>query len=338
MARNKIALIGGGNIGGTLAHLAGLKELGDIVIFDIVSGLPQGKALDIAQSSPVDGFNANVSGATSYAKIKGADVVIVTAGIARKPGMSRDDLLGINTSVMKSVGEGIKKYAPGAFVICITNPLDAMVWALREASGLPHNRVVGMAGVLDSSRFRLFLAEEFNVSVEDVTAFVLGGHGDTMVPLPRYSTVAGIPLPDLIKMGWTTKKRLDEIIQRTRDGGAEIVSLLKTGSAFYAPAASAISMAEAYLRDKKRVLPCAAYLTGEYGVRDLYVGVPVVIGAKGVERIIEIELNAGEKKAFMKSVKSVKGLIYAVQRIDPLLKKKRKVSVTKRKKATKKKR
>jgi malate dehydrogenase len=338
MARNKIALIGGGNIGGTLAHLAGLKELGDIVIFDIVSGLPQGKALDIAQSSPVDGFNANVSGATSYAKIKGADVVIVTAGIARKPGMSRDDLLGINTSVMKSVGEGIKKYAPGAFVICITNPLDAMVWALREASGLPHNRVVGMAGVLDSSRFRLFLAEEFNVSVEDVTAFVLGGHGDTMVPLPRYSTVAGIPLPDLIKMGWTTKKRLDEIIQRTRDGGAEIVSLLKTGSAFYAPAASAISMAEAYLRDKKRVLPCAAYLTGEYGVRDLYVGVPVVIGAKGVERIIEIELNAGEKKAFMKSVKSVKGLISAVQRIDPLLKKKRKVSVTKRKKATKKKR
>ncbi len=322
MARNKIALIGGGNIGGTLAHLAGLKELGDIVIFDIVSGLPQGKALDLAQSSPVDGFDAELSGAKSYAKIKGADVVIVTAGVPRKPGMSRDDLVGINTGVMKAVGEGIAKYAADAFVICITNPLDAMVWALREASGLPAERVVGMAGVLDSARFRYFLAQEFDVSVEDVTAFVLGGHGDTMVPLARYSTVAGIPLPDLVKMGWTTKEQLDAIIQRTRDGGAEIVGLLKTGSAFYAPAASAITMAESYLRDKKRVLPCAAYLDGEYGVRGLYVGVPVVIGAGGVERIIEISLSAREKKQFLHSVGAVKEMIRAVLRLDPAFKKK----------------
>ena len=337
MARSKIALIGGGNIGGTLAHLAGLKELGDVVIFDIVAGLPTGKALDLAQSSPIDGFDAKLAGTKSYAKIKGADVVIVTAGVPRRPGMSRDDLLGINTSVMKSVGEGIRKYAPNAFVICITNPLDAMVWALREASGLPHNKVVGMAGVLDSARFRYFLAEEFGVSVEDVTAFVLGGHGDTMVPLARYSTVAGIPLPDLIKMKWTTKERLAAIIQRTRDGGAEIVGLLKTGSAFYAPAAAAIAMAESYLKDKKRVLPCAAYLNGEYGVRNIYVGAPVIIGARGVERVVEIKLNAGERKAFMSSVNAVRGLIRAVVRIDPSLKprKKKSKAVAKRRTAAK---
>jgi len=309
MARNKIALIGAGNIGGTLAHLAGLKELGDIALFDIVDGMPQGKALDIAESAPVDNFDASVIGVNSYAGIKGADVIIVTAGIARKPGMSRDDLIGTNAKVMASVGAGIKRYAPKAFVICITNPLDAMVWALREASGLPHNMVVGMAGVLDSARFRYFLAEEFNVSVEDVTAFVLGGHGDTMVPLPRYSTVAGIPLPDLIKMGWTTPERLKSIIQRTRDGGAEIVGLLKTGSAFYAPAASAIAMAESYLKDKKRVLPCAANLNGQYGLRNIYVGVPCIIGAGGVEKVIEINLSASEKKAFNKSVDAVKGLL-----------------------------
>ncbi len=320
MARKKIALIGGGNIGGTLAHLAGIKELGDIVVFDVVDGLPQGKALDLAQSSPIEGFNARLSGSKSYADIKGADVVIVTAGVARKPGMSRDDLLGINTKVMKSVGEGIKKYAPKAFVICITNPLDAMVWALRQASGLPPHMVVGMAGVLDSARFRYFLAEEFAVSVEDVTAFVLGGHGDTMVPLVRYSTVAGIPIPDLVKKKWTTQKKIDQIVQRTRDGGAEIVSLLKTGSAFYAPASAAILMAESYLKDKKRVLPCAAYLSGQYGVRDVYVGVPVVIGAKGVERIVEIDLTAAEKKMFRSSVDAVKDLIKVVQRIDPSLK------------------
>ena len=317
MARNKIALIGGGNIGGTLAHLAGLKELGDIVLFDIVEGLPQGKSLDIAQSSPVEGFNAKMTGANGYEAIKGADVVIVTAGVARKPGMSRDDLLNINLKVMKSVGEGLKQHAPNAFVICITNPLDAMVWALREASGLPHNKVVGMAGVLDSARFRLFLAEEMNVSVEDVTAFVLGGHGDTMVPLVRYSTVAGIPLPDLVKMGWLKQDRLDQIVQRTRDGGAEIVGLLKTGSAFYAPAASAIQMAESYLRDKKRVLPCAANLTGQYGLKDIYVGVPCVIGAGGVEKIVEISLNADEKTMFQKSVDSVKGLVDACKKLDP---------------------
>ena len=317
MARNKIALIGGGNIGGTLAHLAGLKELGDIVLFDIVEGLPQGKSLDIAQSSPVEGFNAKMTGANGYEAIKGADVVIVTAGVARKPGMSRDDLLNINLKVMKSVGEGLKQHAPNAFVICITNPLDAMVWALREASGLPHNKVVGMAGVLDSARFRLFLAEEMNVSVEDVTAFVLGGHGDTMVPLVRYSTVAGIPLPDLVKMGWMKQEKLDQIVQRTRDGGAEIVGLLKTGSAFYAPAASAIQMAESYLRDKKRVLPCAANLTGQYGLNNIYVGVPCVIGAGGVEKIVEISLNADEKTMFQKSVDSVKGLVDACKKLDP---------------------
>ena len=320
MARNKIALIGSGMIGGTLAHLAGLKELGDVVLFDIAEGIPQGKGLDIAQSSAVDGFDAAMTGANDYAAIEGADVCIVTAGVPRKPGMSRDDLLGINLKVMEQVGAGIKKYAPNAFVICITNPLDAMVWALQKFSGLPKNKVVGMAGVLDSSRFRLFLSEEFDVSIEDVTAFVLGGHGDSMVPLARYSTVAGIPLPDLVKMGWVSKKRLEEIIQRTRDGGAEIVGLLKTGSAYYAPAASAIEMAEAYLKDKKRVLPCAAHLAGQYGVKDLYVGVPTVIGASGVERVIEINLNKSEQNAFDKSVAAVAGLCEACIEIAPNLK------------------
>src|SRR5881396_1753302 len=309
MARDKIALIGSGQIGGTLAHLVGLKELGDVVMFDIAEGVPQGKALDIAQSAPVDGFDAHFTGANSYEALDNAKVCIVTAGVPRKPGMSRDDLLSINLKVMEQVGAGIKKYAPDAFVICITNPLDAMVWALQKASGLPHKRVVGMAGVLDSARFRLFLAEEFDVSVEDVTAFVLGGHGDTMVPLIRYSTVAGIPLPDLVKMGWTTKQKLDAIVQRTRDGGAEIVNFLKTGSAFYAPASAAISMAESYLLDKKRVLPCAALLTGQYGVKDLYVGVPVVIGAGGVERVVEITLDPAEKAAFDASCTAVKGLV-----------------------------
>ena len=315
MARNKIALIGAGNIGGTLAHLAGLKELGDIVLFDIMKGTPQGKALDLVESSPVEGFDAKITGANSYAGIKNADVIIVTAGIPRKPGMSRDDLIAINANVMKQVGEGIKKYAPKAFVICITNPLDAMVWALQKHSGLPANRVVGMAGVLDSARFRYFLAEEFNVSVEDVTAFVLGGHGDTMVPSVRYSTVAGIPLPDLIKMGWTTQEKLDAIVQRTRDGGGEIVALLGNGSAFYAPASSAVAMAESFLKDKKRVMPCAALLKGEYGVKGIYVGVPAVIGAKGIEKIVEIELNAEEKKMFDASVKAVKGLVATTKKL-----------------------
>ncbi len=315
MARNKIALIGAGNIGGTLAHLIGLKELGDVVLFDIVKGVPAGKALDIVESAPVEDFDSHMVGADSYEAIKGADVVIVTAGVARKPGMSRDDLIGINTGVMKQVGEGIKQHCPNAFVICITNPLDAMVWALREASGLPSSRVVGMAGILDSARFRTFLAAEFNVSVEDVIASVLGGHGDTMVPLVRYSAVAGIPLPDLVKLGWTTDARIAEIVQRTRDGGGEIVSLLGSGSAYYAPASSAIQMAEAYLKDKKRVLPCCAMLNGEYGVKGLYVGVPVVIGAGGVERIIELQLNASERVEFDKSVESVKGLVDIVKKM-----------------------
>ena len=317
MARKKIALIGGGMIGGTLAHLAALKELGDIVIFDIAEGLPQGKALDLAQSGPVEGFNAKLSGANSYEAIAGADVCIVTAGVPRKPGMSRDDLLGINLKVMASVGAGIKQYAPNAFVICITNPLDVMVWALQKYCGLPPEKVVGMAGVLDSARFRHFLAEEFNVSVQDVTAFVLGGHGDTMVPLIRYSAVAGIPVPDLIKMGWSTQEKIDKIVQRTRDGGAEIVGLLKTGSAYYAPATSAIEMAESYLKDKKRLLPVAAHLTGQYGVKDTYVGVPVVIGANGVERIAEIALNDEDKAGFKKSVDAVHGLMAAAKTIAP---------------------
>ena len=308
MARNKIALVGAGNIGGTLALLAGLKDLGDIVLFDIVDGVPQGKGLDIAQAAPVEGFDASVRGSSDYAALAGADVVIVTAGIPRKPGMSRDDLIGTNTKVMKSVGEGIKNNCPNAFVICITNPLDVMVGVLRDACGLPHEKVVGMAGVLDSARFRCFLAEEFGVSVEDVTAFVLGGHGDTMVPLTRYSTVAGIPVPDLIAMGWTTQAKIDAIVQRTRDGGAEIVGLLKTGSAFYAPASAAIAMAESYLKDKKRVLPCAAYVKGAYGLDGLYVGVPVVIGAGGVEKIVEIALNGDEKAMFEHSVGAVLAL------------------------------
>ena len=315
MARNKIALIGSGNIGGTLAHLAGIKELGDIVLFDIAEGIPQGKALDIAQSSPVEGFDCAVSGANDYAEIAGSDVVIVTAGVARKPGMSRDDLVGINSKVMMAVGDGIKKNCPDAFVICITNPLDAMVGVLQQSSGLPVNRVVGMAGILDSARFRYFLAEEFNVSVKDVTAFVLGGHGDTMVPLTRYSTVAGIPVPDLIKMGWSTADRIEKIVQRTRDGGAEIVGLLKTGSAFYAPASSAIEMAEAYLKDQKRLLPCAAYVDGKYGLEGMYVGVPVIIGKNGVERIIEITLNEEEQNMFNHSVSAVKTLNDIVKRV-----------------------
>jgi malate dehydrogenase len=320
MARNKIALIGSGMIGGTLAHLAGVKEMGDVVLFDIAEGLPEGKALDISQSAPVEGFDSRLRGTQDYADIAGADVCIVTAGVPRKPGMSRDDLLGINLKVMKAVGEGIKAHAPDAFVICITNPLDAMVWALKEFSGLPHNKVVGMAGILDSARFRHFLAEEFNVSVENVTTFVLGGHGDTMVPLSRYSTVAGIPLPDLIKMGWTTQERLDEIIQRTRDGGAEIVGLLKTGSAYYAPATSAIQMADAYLKDKKLLVPAAAHISGgQFGQDDLYVGVPVIIGEGGVERVVEISLEADEQVMFDNSVDAVKGLVAACKEIDPSL-------------------
>ena len=319
MARAKIALIGSGMIGGTLAHLAALKELGDIVLFDIADGIPQGKALDISEAGPVDKYDAHISGTTDYTDIAGADVCIVTAGVARKPGMSRDDLLGINLKVMKSVGEGIKQHAPNAFVICITNPLDAMVWALQKFSGLPTEMVCGMAGVLDSARFRHFLAEEFNVSVKDVTAFVLGGHGDTMVPLTRYSTVAGIPLPDLVDMGWTTQEKLDSIVQRTRDGGAEIVGLLKTGSAYYAPAASAIEMAEAYLKDQKRLLPCAAYVENGYGLRNTYVGVPTVIGAGGIERIVEIKLNKKEQSGFDKSANAVKGLVEACISIDASL-------------------
>ncbi|MGB0681522.1 MAG: malate dehydrogenase [Magnetovibrionaceae bacterium] len=315
MARSKIALVGAGNIGGTLAHLAGLKEMGDVVLFDIAEGIPEGKGLDIAESTPVEGVNASYKGTQDYADIAGADVVIVTAGVARKPGMSRDDLIEINAKVMKSVGEGIAAHAPDAFVICITNPLDAMVWALREVSGLPHNKVVGMAGVLDSARFRYFLAEAMNVSVQDVTAFVLGGHGDTMVPLVRYSTVAGIPLPDLVKMGWITQEKLDEIVQRTRDGGAEIVGLLKTGSAFYAPAASAIEMAESYLKDKRRVLPVAAYCDGEYGLNGIYVGVPCIVGANGVEKVVEIEMDAEERAMFDHSVDAVTGLIDATKKM-----------------------
>ena len=317
MARAKIALIGSGMIGGTLAHIAAREELGDVILFDVVEGVPQGKALDIAEASPVFGKDSALKGANDYAGIAGADVCIVTAGVPRKPGMSRDDLLGINLKVMKAVGEGIKAHAPNAFVIVVTNPLDAMVWALRQFSGLPHNKVVGMAGVLDSARFRYFLAEEFKVSVEDVSAFVLGGHGDTMVPLVRYSTVAGIPLPDLVKMGWTSQEKLDQIVQRTRDGGAEIVGLLKTGSAFYAPAESAIQMAKSYLRDKKRVLPCAANLNGQYGLSDIYVGVPCIIGAGGVEKVIEIELSANERAMFDHSVGAVKGLVDACKGIDP---------------------
>ena len=319
MARPKIALIGAGQIGGTLAHLIAIKELGDVVLFDIAEGVPQGKALDIAEAGPAAGFDASLKGTSDYADIAGADVCIVTAGVPRKPGMSRDDLLGINLKVMKSVGAGIAAHAPNAFVICITNPLDAMVWALREFSGLPHEKIVGMAGVLDSGRFRHFLSLEFRVSMRDVTAFVLGGHGDTMVPLARYSTVGGVPLPDLVAMGWTTQDKLDAIIQRTRDGGAEIVGLLKTGSAFYAPATSAIEMAEAYLKDQKRVLPCAAWVDGALGLDGLYVGAPTVIGAGGIERILNIALNPDEQAMFDKSVAAVRGLLEACKAIDPSL-------------------
>ena len=319
MARTKIALIGGGMIGGTLAHLIGLKELGDVVLFDIAEGLPQGKSLDIAQSGAVEGFDCTLKGTNAYSDIEGASVCIVTAGVPRKPGMSRDDLIGINLKVMEQVGAGIKKYAPNAFVICITNPLDAMVWALQKFSGLPRNMVCGMAGVLDTARFRHFLADEFKVSVEDVSAFVLGGHGDDMVPLVRYSSVGGVPLPDLVKMGWIQQNRLDEIVDRTRKGGGEIVALLKTGSAYYAPAASAIAMAESFLKDKKRVLPTAAYLNGEYGVKGLYVGVPVIIGSGGVERIIEIDLNSAERQMLMRSVESVKGLVDVCVQVNPPL-------------------
>ena len=319
MARPKIALIGAGQIGGTLAHLAAIKELGDVILFDIAEGIPQGKALDLAQCGPVEGFDVALRGANSYAEIAGADICIVTAGVPRKPGMSRDDLLGINLKVMKSVGEGLKAHAPNAFVICITNPLDAMVWALREFSGLPHHMVVGMAGVLDAGRFRHFLSVEFGVSMRDVTAFVLGGHGDTMVPLTRYSTVAGIPLPDLVAMGWTTQEKLDAIVQRTRDGGAEIVGLLKTGSAFYAPATSAIEMAEAFLKDQKRLLPCAAFVKGAYGLDGMYVGVPTIIGAGGIEKVVEIKLNPAEQVMMDKSVDAVKGLVEACKAIDSSL-------------------
>ena len=319
MARTKIALIGAGMIGGTLAHLIGLKELGDVIIFDIVEGVPGGKGLDIAQAGAIEGFDAKFKPTNAYADIEGADVVIITAGVPRKPGMSRDDLLGINIKVMDQAGAGIKKYAPNAFVIVVTNPLDAMVWALQKACGLPKNKVIGMAGVLDTGRFRTFLADEMKVSVEDVSAMVLGGHGDDMVPIARYSTVGGIPLPDLVKMGWIKQERLDAIIERTRKGGGEIVNLLKTGSAFYAPASSAIQMAESYLKDKRRVLPCAAFLNGEYGIKGMYVGVPVVIGANGVEKIVEIDLNGAERAMFQKSVDSVKGLIDACTKIAPHL-------------------
>ena len=316
MKRNKIALIGSGQIGGTLAHLTGLKELGDIVLFDIADGIPQGKALDIAESSPISSFDSSIIGTSSYEEISDSDVCIVTAGVPRKPGMSRDDLLSINLKVMKSVGEGIKKYAPNSFVICITNPLDAMVWALQKFSKLPPEKVVGMAGVLDSGRFAYFLSQEFKISVKDVQTFVLGGHGDTMVPLVRYSSVGGIPIPDLLKMGWSTQERINRIVQRTRDGGAEIVALLKTGSAFYAPAASAINMAESYLKDQKRVIPCATYLNGQFGLKDIYVGVPSIIGNKGVEKIMEIDLTEEEKSNFSKSVESVTKLIEDCKKID----------------------
>lgn len=316
MIRPKIALIGAGQIGGTLAYLVGLKELGDVVLFDIVEGTPQGKALDIAEASPIEGFDNVCKGTNDYKNLEGSDVVIVTAGVPRRPGMSRDDLLEINANTIREVGKSIRQYCPNAFVIVITNPLDVMVWVMREATGFPHQRVVGMAGVLDAARFRYFLAQEFNISVEDVYASVLGGHGDSMVPLIRYSTVAGIPLPDLIQMGWTTSERIEAIIERTRQGGGEIVNFLKTGSAYYAPASSAIAMTESYLKDKKRIFPCAAWLKGEYGVRDLYVGVPVVIGAKGVERIVEIQLNGEEQTMFNHSVKSVQELVNAVQSLD----------------------
>jgi len=320
MARAKIALIGSGMIGGTLAHVCAREELGDIILFDIAEGVPQGKALDIAQSTAVYGSDVALKGANDYADIAGADVCIVTAGVPRKPGMSRDDLIGINLKVMKAVGEGIKTHAPHAFVICITNPLDAMVWALQQFSGLPKEKVVGMAGVLDSARFAYFLAEATGVSVEDIRAWTLGGHGDDMVPMVRHSTVGGLSLPELVAQGWLSQDALDAIVKRTRGGGGEIVALLKTGSAFYAPAESAVTMAASYLKDKKRVLPIAAHLSGQYGLSDMYVGVPAVIGAGGVEKIVEFSLNDEEKAMFAKSVDSVKGLIEACKAIDESLK------------------
>jgi malate dehydrogenase len=319
MARAKIALIGSGMIGGTLAHICAREELGDIVLFDIVEGLPQGKGLDLAEATSVFGRDVSLKGAQNYRDIEGADVCIVTSGVPRKAGMSRDDLLGINLKVMKAVGDGIKAHAPDAFVICITNPLDAMVWALREFSGLPANKVIGMAGVLDSARFAYFLAEKLEVSVEDVRAWTLGGHGDDMVPMVRYSTVGGLPLPVLVEQGFLSQQELDAIVQRTRGGGGEIVGLLKTGSAYYAPAESAIAMAKSYLRDKKRVLPCAAHLSGQYGLKDLYVGVPCVIGAGGVEKVLEFPMDEAEKAMFAKSVASVQGLIAACKEIEPAL-------------------
>ncbi|MEJ0067200.1 MAG: malate dehydrogenase [Caulobacteraceae bacterium] len=319
MARAKIALIGSGMIGGTLAHICAREELGDVVLFDIVDGLPQGKGLDIAEATAVFGKDVALKGSSSYTDIAGADVCIVTSGVPRKAGMSRDDLLGINLKVMKAVGDGIKAHAPDAFVICITNPLDAMVWALREFSGLPANKVVGMAGVLDSARFGYFLSEKLGVSVEDIRAWTLGGHGDDMVPMTRYSTVGGLPLPVLVEQGVLSQDDLDGIVTRTRGGGGEIVALLKTGSAFYAPAESAIAMAKSYLKDKKRVLPCAAHLSGQYGLKDMYVGVPAVIGAGGVERVIEFPMDDAEKEMFAKSVASVQGLIAACKEIEPAL-------------------
>lgn len=312
MARTKIALIGAGQIGGTLAHLIGLKELGDVVLFDVAEGIPQGKSLDLGESSPIESFNAHMHGTQDYKEIQGADVVIVTAGVPRKPGMSRNDLLEINAKIISQVAQGIKTYAPNAFVIVITNPLDAMVYVMREVSGLPANRVVGMAGVLDSARFRYFLSQELKVSVEDINALVMGGHGDSMVPLVRFSTVAGVSLPELIKMGWISQSKVDAIVERTRNGGGEIVSLLKTGSAFYAPASAAVAMAESYLKDQKRIFPCAAYAQGEYGVNGLYVGVPVIIGAQGVEKIIELQLNPEERQMFQHSVQAVEELVQAV--------------------------
>ena len=313
----KISLIGAGQIGGTLAHLIGLKEIADeVVVFDIASGIAKGKALDIAQSSSVDGFNVSFIGTDSYEEIKNSDVIIITAGVPRKPGMSRDDLLGINLKIIKQVAEGIQKNSPNAFVICITNPLDVMVMAFQKYSGLPANKVVGMAGILDSSRFKLFLSKELKIPVKEIEAMVMGGHGDTMVPLPRFTKVSGKPLLDLVKEGKISEERLESINQRTRDGGAEIVKFLEKGSAFYAPAASGVEMASAYLNNEKKLLPCAAFLNGEYGINDLYAGVPVVIGSKGVEKIEEINLNEKEKKEFMNSIEAVKKLWEAAIAID----------------------
>jgi len=317
--KKKITLIGAGQIGGTLAHLIALKELGDIVLFDVAAGIAKGKALDIAQSSPVDGFNVNLSGTDNYDDTKNSDVIIVTAGVPRKPGMTRDDLLGINLKIIKQVAEGIKRTSPNAFVICITNPLDVIVMALQKYSGLPKNKVVGMAGILDTSRFKLFLSLELNVPVREIEAMVMGGHGDTMVPLPRFTKVSGKPLLDLVKEGKISKDKLESINQRTRDGGAEIVKYLEKGSAFYAPAASGVEMAEAYLKDSKKMLPCAAHLNGQYGISNIYAGVPVIVGKNGIEKIEEIELDENEKSEFNNSVDAVKKLWEAASKIDPSL-------------------